>query len=156
VALLQHLRRDLRLPVRDVHLLEAGGGAAFLAISLRREHPALPQRAMWAVWAYDPSFSKWVVVVDEDIDIRDYFQVLWAMSWHVQPEHDLYVNRATAGVALDPSTAEEDVDQLERKTVLSSKVGVDATRKHRFPARSVPPKEDLDRVDAHWADYGLE
>jgi len=70
---------------------------------------------------------------------RDYFQVLWAMSWHVQPERDLYVNRATAGVALDPSVAEEDVNQLERKTVLSSKVGVDATRKHAFPARSVPP-----------------
>jgi len=48
------------------------------------------------------------------------------------------------------------VNQLERKTVLSSKVDVDATRKHKFPARSVPPKEDLDRVDAHWADYGLE
>jgi len=156
VALLQHLRRDLRLPVRDVHLLEAGGGAAFLAISLRREHPALPQRAMWAAWAFDPSFSKWVVVVDEDIDVRDYFQVLWAMSWHVQPARDLYVNRDTAGVALDPSVAEEDVNQLERKTVLSSKVGVDATRKHTFPARSVPPQQDLDRVDAHWADYGLE
>ena len=59
-------------------------------------------------------------------------------------------------VALDPSVAEEDMNQLERKTVLSSKVGVDATRKHKFPARSVPPKEDLDRVDAHWAEYGLE
>ncbi|PYM15126.1 MAG: hypothetical protein DMD81_15955, partial [Candidatus Rokuibacteriota bacterium] len=149
------LRRDLRLPVRDVHLLEAGGGAAFLAISLRRDHPALPQRAMWAVWAYDPSFSKWVVVVDEDIDIRDYFQVLWAMSWHVQPERDLYVNRDTPTVALDPSVAEEDVDQAERKIVLSSKVGVDATRKHKFPARSVPPKEDLDQVDARWEEYGL-
>ena len=97
-----------------------------------------------------------MVVVDEDIDVRDYFQVLWAMSWHVQPERDLYVNRGTAGVALDPSVAEEDVNQLERKTVLSSKVGVDATRKHTFPARSVPPQEDLDRVDAQWADYGLE
>jgi UbiD family decarboxylase len=156
VALLKHMKRDLRLPVRDVHLLEAGGGAAFLAISLKREHPALPQRAMWAAWAFDPSFSKWVVVVDEDIDVRDYFQVLWAMSWHVQPARDLYVNRDTAGVALDPSVAEEDVNQLERKTVLSSKVGVDATRKHAFPARSVPPREDLDRVDAQWADYGLE
>jgi UbiD family decarboxylase len=52
-----------------------------------------------------------VVVVDEDIDIRDYFRVLWACLAR-QPEHDLYVNRATAGVALDPSTAEEDVDQL--------------------------------------------
>ena len=74
----------------------------------------------------------------------------------VQPARDLYVNRDTAGVALDPSVAEEDVNQLERKTVLSSKVGVDATRKHAFPARSVPPREDLDRVDAQWADYGLE
>ncbi len=155
IALLKHLTRDLRLPVRDVHLLEAGGGAAFLGISLRREHPALPQRVMWAVWAFDPSFSKWVVVVDEDIDVRDYFQLLWAMSWHVQPARDVYVNRDTAGVALDPSIAEEDVDQLERKTVLSSKVGVDATRKHRFPARSVPPKEDLDRADSLWAEYGL-
>ena len=155
IALLKHLTRDLRLPVRDVHLLEAGGGAAFLGISLKREHPALPQRVMWAVWAFDPSFSKWVVVVDEDIDVRDYFQLLWAMSWHVQPARDVYVNRDTAGVALDPSIAEEDVDQLERKTVLSSKVGVDATRKHKFPARSVPPKEDLDRADSLWAEYGL-
>src|SRR3989441_8126883 len=65
VALLKHLKRDLRLPVRDVHLLEAGGGAAFLAISLRPDHPGLPQRAMWAVWAYDPSWSKWVGVVVE-------------------------------------------------------------------------------------------
>jgi UbiD family decarboxylase len=110
---------------------------------------------MWAAWAYDPSFSKWIVVVDEDVDVRDYFQLLWAMSWHVQPARDLYVQRDTAGVALDPSIAEEDVDQHERKTVLSSKVGVDATRKHRFPARSIPPQADLDRVDAHWADYGL-
>jgi UbiD family decarboxylase len=155
VALRKHLTRDLRLPVRDVHLLEAGGGAAFLAISLRREHPALPQRAMWAAWAYDPSFSKWVVVVDEDIDIRDYFQVLWAMSWHVQPARDVYVVRDTATTALDPSVAGGEVDQAERQDVLSSKVGIDATRKHRFPARSIPPKEDLDRVDGQWSDYGF-
>jgi hypothetical protein len=50
VALYQHLTRDLRLPVRDVHLLEAGGGAAFLAVSVRRDHPALPQRIMWGRW----------------------------------------------------------------------------------------------------------
>jgi UbiD family decarboxylase len=97
-----------------------------------------------------------VVVVDEDIDVRDYFQVLWAMSWHVQPATDVYVSRDTATVGLDPSLAEEDVDQHERKTVLSSKVGVDATRKHTFPARSIPPKEDLDRVDAQWSEYGIE
>jgi len=155
VALFKHLSRDLRLPVRDVHLLEAGGGAAFLAISLRRDHPGLPQRAMWAVWAYDPSWSKWVVVVDEDIDVRDYFQVLWAMSWHVQPARDIYINRDTAGVTAATSVS-EGADSDERKTVPSSKIGVDATRKHAFPARSIPPKEDLDRVDAQWGEYGIE
>jgi UbiD family decarboxylase len=156
VALYKHMARDLKLPVRDVHLLEAGGGAAFLAISLRRDHPSLPQRAMWAAWAYEPSFSKFVVVVDEDIDIRDYFQLLWAMSWHVQPERDIYINKHTAATALDPSLAEEHVNQFERLDLLSSKVGIDATRKHKFPARSIPPKEDMAKVDAHWAEYGFE
>jgi UbiD family decarboxylase len=156
VAFYKHMSRDLKLPVRDVHLLEAGGGAAFLAISLRREHPGLPQRAMWAAWAYEPSLSKFVVVVDEDIDVRDYFQVLWAMSWHVQPDRDIYINKNTTAVALDPSLAEEDVDQAERQDMLSSKVGIDATRKHKFPARSIPPKEDMAKVDAQWAEYGLE
>jgi UbiD family decarboxylase len=155
VALFKFMTRDLKLPVRDVHLLEAGGGAAFLGISLRRDHPALPQRAMWAAWSYEPSLSKIVVVVDEDIDVRDYFQLLWAMSWHVQPARDVYVVRDTAATGLDPSVAEADV-LFEHQDLLSSKVGIDATRKHKFPARSIPPRADLDRVDAQWSDYGFE
>src|SRR5258705_7181377 len=73
VALFKHLTRDLRLPVRDVHLLEAGGGAAVLALSLRPDHPRLPQRAMWAGGAYDPSWAEWGVVVDDELDPRAYF-----------------------------------------------------------------------------------
>ena len=42
-----------------------------------------------------------------------------------------------------------------RKEVLSSQVGVDATHKHKFPARSIPPQEDMDRIDRQWADDGL-
>jgi len=60
------------------------------------------------------------------------------MSWHVQPPQDIYVSRDTAVVGLDPPVADTAVDQQERKTVLSSKVGMDATR---FPALSVPPQE---------------
>jgi UbiD family decarboxylase len=155
VALYKFMARDLKLPVKDVHLLEAGGGAAFLAISLRRDHPGLPQRAMWAAWSYEPSLSKFVVVVDEDIDVRDYFQLLWAMSWHVQPQRDVYVVRDTAATGLDPSVATAE-ELFERQDLLSSKVGIDATRKHKFPARSIPPKADLDRVDGQWSEYGFE
>ncbi|MBI4456029.1 MAG: UbiD family decarboxylase [Acidobacteria bacterium] len=156
VAFYKHMARDLKLPVRDVHLLEAGGGAAFLAISLRRDHPGLPHRAMWAAWAYEPSLSKFVVVVDEDIDIRDHFQLLWAMSWHVQPDQDIHIYRNTAATALDPSLAQEHDGEFERADILSSKVGIDATRKHKFPARSIPPKEDLDKIDADWNEYGFQ
>jgi len=152
MAFLKHLARDLRLPVRDVHFPEAGSGAPLLAISLRRDHPGLPQRAMWAAWAYEPSFPKITVVVDEDIDIHDYFQLLWAMSWHVQPERDIYISKNTVPTTLDPSLSPEHTGQPP----LSSKVGIDATRKHPFPARSIPPREDLDRVDAQWRDYGFE
>jgi hypothetical protein len=48
-----------------------------------------------------------------------------------------------------------DDDQHARKEVLSSQVGVDATHKHKFPARSIPPQVDMDRIDRQWADYGL-
>ncbi|MBI4454270.1 MAG: UbiD family decarboxylase [Acidobacteria bacterium] len=156
VAFYKHMTRDLKLPVRDVHLLEAGGGAAFLAISLRRDYPSLPHRAMWAAWAYEPSLSKFVVVVDEDIDVRDYFQLLWAMSWHVQPAEDIYIYRNATATALDPSIAKEHRGQFEHPDGLSSKVGIDATRKHKFPTRSIPPEEDLNKVDAHWSEYGFE
>jgi UbiD family decarboxylase len=54
-----------------------------------------------------------VVIVDEDIDIRDHVQVLWAMSWHVQPARDIFVNKDTARVGLDPSLAEDDVDRVD-------------------------------------------
>jgi 4-hydroxy-3-polyprenylbenzoate decarboxylase len=156
MGFLKHLTRDLKLPVRDVHFLEAGSGAAFLAMSIRRDHPGLPQRVIWAAWAYEPAFPKITVVVDEDIDIHDSFQLLWAMSWHVQPERDIYIYRNTIPTTLDPSLAPEHTTQAGGQPLLGSKVGIDATRKHTFPARSIPPPEDLARVDADWAMYGFE
>jgi len=156
MGFLKHLTRDLKLPVRDVHFLEAGSGAAFLAISIRREHPGLPQRVIWAALAYEPAFPKITVIVDEDIDVHDYFQLLWAMSWHVQPERDIYIYKNTVPTTLDPSLAPEHTTQGGGAPLLGSKVGIDATRKHAFPARSIPPSEDLARVDAQWEDYGFE
>lgn len=48
----------------------------------------------------------------------------------------------------------EDADQHAGKEVLSSQVGADGTHKHKFRARSLPPREDMDRIDRQWADYG--
>jgi UbiD family decarboxylase len=144
-ALQKHLIEDLGLPVRDVHLFEAGGAAAYLVISIKKSHPAQPRTAMFGAWSFAPQFGKLTVVVDDDIDIRDPNLVNWALSFRVQPEKDAFIMPGTAAVQLDPSQAREDVLQQDPTRRVSSKIGIDATRKHairRWRCR----REHLERV----------
>lgn len=154
-ALQKHLVEELGLPVRDVHLFEAGGAAAYLVISIKKSHPAQPRTAMFGAWSFAPQFGKLTVVVDDDIDIRDPNLVNWALSFRVQPEKDAFIMPGTAAVQLDPSQAREDVLQQDPTRRVSSKIGIDATRKHAYPAVAVPPREHLERVRADWQSYGF-
>ncbi len=154
-TLQKHLVEDLGLPVRDVHLLEASGAAACLVISLKKSHPVQPRTAMCGAWSYAPQFGKITVVVDDDIDIRDINAVLWAVSFRVQPERDVITMPGMAAVSLDPSQAPPEVPQEDMSRRVSSKLGIDATRKHAFPGVAVPPKEHLDLVRRNWQGYGF-
>ncbi|WAH35657.1 UbiD family decarboxylase [Alicyclobacillus dauci] len=149
----KHLVSDLRLPVKDVHLLEAGGAAAYLAISIKKEHEGQVRQVMLAAWSVDPTLGKFCVVVDDDIDIRDQFMLNWAMSWRVQPHKDVFIIEDLPAVRLDPSQAADDVPQLDPSRRVSSKMGIDATKKHKFPPIALPPQEHLDRVRANWDQY---
>jgi 2,5-furandicarboxylate decarboxylase 1 len=60
-----------------------------------------------------------------------------------------------AAVSLDPSQAPEDVPQEDPARRVSSKIGIDATRKHPFPEIALPPQEHLDRVRKDWKSYGF-
>jgi UbiD family decarboxylase len=154
-TLQKHLTENLGLPVSDVHLLEAGGGAAWLVIALKKNHPAQPRTAMCGAWSYAPQFGKMTVVVDDDIDIRDINHVLWAVSFRVQPEKDVVIMPGMAAVQLDPSQAPAAVPQEDISRRVSSKLGIDATRKHAFPEIAAPPKEHLDLVRKNWQSYGF-
>jgi UbiD family decarboxylase len=154
-ALQKHLIEDLGLPVRDVHLFEAGGAAAYLVISIKKSHPAQPRTAMFGAWSFAPQFGKLTVVVDDDIDIRDPNLVNWALSFRMQPEKDAFIMSGTAAVQLDPSQAREDVLQQDPTRRVSSKIGIDATRKHAYPAVAVPPQEHLERIRNNWSAYGF-
>jgi UbiD family decarboxylase len=156
MAIHKHLTRDLRMPIKDVHFLHAGGGAALLAISMSKKFEGQALAAMWGAWSVDPTLSKFTVVVDDDIDVRDDFQVLWAMSWHVRPERDVQIVRETPPTPLDPAMGPPEVGREARRAQLSAKVAIDATRKHKYPARSIPPREHLDEVDRRWDGYGIE
>jgi len=155
-ALQKHLIEGLGLPVRDVHLFEAGGAAAYLVISIKKSHPAQPRTAMFGAWSFAPQFGKLTVVVDDDIDIRDPNLVNWALSFRMQPEKDAFIMSGTAAVQLDPSQAREDVLQQDPTRRVSSKIGIDATRKHAYPAVAVPPQEHLERVRKEWESYGFK
>ena len=154
-TLFKHLKEDLRLPVRDVHLMEHSGAAAYLVISIKKTHPAQPRTVMFAAWGYAPQFGKITVVVDEDIDVRDPDDVNWALSFCMQPEQDAFIMSGTAAVSLDPSQAAAEVRQESSTRRLSSKIGIDATRKHKFPPIALPPREHLERVRRDWAKYGF-
>src|SRR5581483_2935135 len=126
------------------------------AISIHKERETLPREAMWATWAHQPSFAKIVVVVDDDIDVRDQFALNWALSFRIQPAHDVYVERDTLAVNLDPSQAPPGVPSTDRARLIGSKLGIDATRKFAYPPAALPPREHLERVDRRWREYGFD
>ncbi len=154
-SIFTHLTADHRLPVRDVHLKESGGSAAYLAISMRPQYPGQVWEAVWTAWTVDPSLGKITVVVDDDIDIRDPFQLDWAMSFRMQPEKDIHVVRGTAAVMNDPSQAAKGVTKEDPSRHISSKVLIDATKKHAYPAIAMPPQDHLRKVAEKWGRIGL-
>ena len=141
--------------VRDVHVKESGGSNAYLIISIKKEYEGQVWQAIWAAWSAVPDAGKITVVVDDDIDVRDSFSVDWALSFRVQPQKDVILVPDTPAMALDPSLAPRDVPQHERRKLRSSKLAIDATKKHDYPPPALPPLEHLKRVDEHWADYGF-
>ena len=154
-TLYKHLVEDLGLPVGGVHLLETSGAAAYLVISIKKSHPVQPRTVMCGAWSFAPQFGKITVVVDDDIDIRDINAVNWALSFRVQPEKDIVLMPGMAAVSLDPSQAPAEVPQEDMSRRVSSKIGIDATRKHAFPDVAVPPGEHLELVRKNWKKYGF-
>jgi len=153
-ALLTHLTRTLNIPgVIDVHAIEAGGCTAMLWISVKKMYTGhVDQLAFGVLGYFGLSYYKWIVVTDDDVDIRDPFMRDWILSWHVRPDQDLRIIENTAAVELDPSVHPPHVIPAERK---GAKVIVDATRKWDYPSISLPPREHLDQVMRQWPEYGL-
>ncbi|MFQ5853306.1 MAG: UbiD family decarboxylase [Candidatus Binatia bacterium] len=151
----RHLKDNLGIPVRDVHLPESGGATGMLLISIKKQNRFQPLKAMMGAWSLHDVFGKLTIVVDDDIDIRNPFQVEWALSFRMQPADDVTVIKNTDPLTLDPSQPLWFGEKVKPTEQTSSKLGIDATRKHPFPALAVPPKEHLEKVEAQWERYGI-
>ena len=96
-------------------------------VSIRKQYPGHARRIMMGVWSYLRQFTytKFVIVTDADIDVRDWSQVVWALSTRVDPARDSLLVENTPIDYLDFSSPVPN---------LGSKLGLDATRK--WPAET--------------------
>ena len=113
--------------VVDFHLPPEACSYRIAVVSIRKQYAGHARRLMMGVWSYLRQFTytKFVIVVDEDIDARDWSQVLWALSTRVDPARDTMLVENTPIDYLDFSSPVPN---------LGSKLGIDATRK--WPAET--------------------
>ncbi|KGF71474.1 hypothetical protein DO97_19400 [Neosynechococcus sphagnicola sy1] len=123
-------------------------------LSIDKAYPGQARRAALAFWSALPQFTytKFVIVVDRTINIRDPRQVVWALSSKVDPERDVFIL---------PATPFDTLDFASSKIGLGSRMGIDATTKIP-PETNHPWGEPLESdpavaamVERRWAEYGL-
>ena len=140
--------------VVDFWLPPEGCSYRVAVVTIKKAYPGHAKRVMLGVWSYLRQFmyTKFVIVTDDDIDARNWQDVIWALSTRVDPARDLTILENTPIDYLDFASPESG---------LGSKLGIDATNK--WPPetrRDWGTKIRMDdatiaRVTARWADYGL-
>jgi len=141
--------------VQAVALHEATGSWGLCVIQVNRAEGAEPGRLLDVLAQHPRLVSKLVVVVDEDIPIRDANAVNWAISFRSQPHRDCRIVPATQ-LSLDPSLVpveERGIAQFER--LKASALLIDATRKWAYPPLSLPAREYMERARQRWDELGL-
>jgi 4-hydroxy-3-polyprenylbenzoate decarboxylase len=130
-------------------------------------HPKQVASALWGSSAAQYNY-KIVIVVDDDVNIRDYREIYTALSYRVNAaEEDIVIMKESFGSALDPSTPFENRDELKYGSGLWDRILIDATKSFKHPnplwsGEIYPPssteldKKDLELVTKRWKEYGLE
>jgi UbiD family decarboxylase len=104
--------------VRGVHVPLSGTSSFTAYVSIAQSRPGEAKHVIPIVLGVD-HYLKLVVVVDDDIDVFDESEVLWAIATRMQADRDLVVIAGSLGAMLDPSADERGV---------TAKLGIDATR----------------------------
>ncbi len=138
----------------DFWLPPEGCSYRIAVVSMRKAYPGHAKRVMMGAWSYLRQFmyTKWVIVVDDDINARDWKDVMWAISTRMDPARDITIIEQTPIDYLDFASPESG---------LGSKIGLDATTKwppetKREWGRQIRMSDDVvKKVDAMWSKLGL-
>lgn len=106
----------------DFYLPPEGCSYRVAVISMRKAYPGHAKRLMFGIWSFLRQFmyTKFIIVTDDDIDVRDWPQVVWAISTRVDPVRD---------TTLVDQTPIDYLDFASPASGLGGKMGLDATRK---------------------------
>jgi 4-hydroxy-3-polyprenylbenzoate decarboxylase len=138
----------------DFYLPPEGCSYRMAVVSMRKQYPGHAKRVMFGIWSYLRQFmyTKFIVVCDDDVNVRDWKEVIWALTTRVDPARD---------TTLVESTPIDYLDFASPVSGLGSKMGIDATNKwpgeseRRWGRPIVMDAEVKRRVDAMWQDLGL-
>jgi 4-hydroxy-3-polyprenylbenzoate decarboxylase len=138
----------------DFWLPPEGCSYRVAVVSIKKAYAGHGRRIMMAVWSYLRQFiyTKFVIVVDEDIDCRDWKEVIWAISTRMDPVRD---------TMLVENTPIDYLDFASPISGLGGKMGLDATNKwegettREWGEEIYMEQEVIDKVTQKWAEYGL-
>jgi 4-hydroxy-3-polyprenylbenzoate decarboxylase len=138
----------------DFWLPPEGCSYRIAVVSMKKAYPGHAKRVMMGVWSYLRQFmyTKWVIIVDADINARDWKDVMWAMSTKMDPARD---------ITLLENTPIDYLDFASPESGLGSKIGLDATdkwppeTKREWGTEIRMDQSVIDEVSAKWARLGL-
>ncbi|TNC99017.1 MAG: 3-octaprenyl-4-hydroxybenzoate carboxy-lyase UbiD [Rhodocyclaceae bacterium] len=138
----------------DFYLPPEGCSYRLAVVSIRKQYPGHAKRVMFGIWSFLRQFmyTKFIIVTDEDVDVRSWPEVIWALTTRVDAARDTLIAE---------NTPIDYLDFASPVASLGSKMGIDATNK--WPGETTrewgrPIAMDpavKQRVDALWQDLGL-
>jgi 4-hydroxy-3-polyprenylbenzoate decarboxylase len=140
--------------IADFYLPPEGCSYRIACVSMKKQYPGHARRVMFGIWSFLRQFlyTKFIIVTDDDVNVRDWKEVVWALATRVDPRRDTLITEHTP------------IDYLDFASPvpgLGSKMGIDATRKwpgetDRRWGETIAMSEDVKRrVDTLWRELGL-
>jgi 4-hydroxy-3-polyprenylbenzoate decarboxylase len=138
----------------DFYLPPEGCSYRLAVVSMKKAYPGHAKRVMFGIWSFLRQFmyTKFIIVTDDDVDVRDWKEVFWALTTRVDAARDTLIAEHTP------------IDYLDFASPvagLGSKMGIDATNKwpgetNREWGRPIAMDATVKtRIDTLWSELGL-
>ncbi len=138
----------------DFYLPPEGCSYRMAVVSMKKQYPGHAKRVMFGVWSFLRQFmyTKFVIVTDDDVNVRDWNDVIWAITTRMDPARD---------ITLIENTPIDYLDFASPVSGLGSKMGLDAT--HKWPGETAREwgtpitmsREVKEKIDRIWESLGI-